>query len=96
MTGMNRPWQISLGYLMLDIFWIAAALALVIQAIRYPRPHEGEVQILLVLLGAACAGAAIGGLFREMTMGFLWAFFAGIYCFAAFVVIWARLALIGG
>ena len=94
MGEMSRPWQFSLGYLMLAAFWIAAALGLMLQAIRYPRPDEWDVRVLLLLGGTACVGAAIGGLFHDMRMGFVITLVVSIYSLVAYVVAWGVLWVI--
>ena len=70
MGEMADRWQFSLGYFLLEVFWIAAAFGAILQAIRYPRSHEADVQVLLSIAGITCAGAAVGGLFRDMATGF--------------------------
>lgn len=70
---MPGPRQYSLGYLFLEIFWIAAALGCATHAYRLPSTPDIYV-IWKIQLGIACAicgGAAFGGLFRDMVTGVL-------------------------
>jgi len=64
----SKP-QFSLAYLFLEIFWIAVALGLMMQAFRLPGDEEG-LALALLLLSAQAWGAAIGGLFHRMKTGF--------------------------
>src|SRR5438477_5248530 len=59
----KRP-QFSLAYLFLEIFWIALALGLMMQAFRLPGDEEG-LTLALLLLSAHAWGAAVGGLFHR-------------------------------
>lgn len=68
---MAGPQQFSLGYLFLEVFWIAAALGCATQAYRLPSTPDVYIagKVLLVTAGAICAGAAFGGMGRNMFAG---------------------------
>ncbi len=88
MGGMKRPWQFSIGYLLLETFWIAAALGFVTHGLSIPTGHDVIVepsQVCFILCGIVCAGAAVGGLFRRMTIGFLFAFVIALWSIIAVV-----------
>lgn len=79
---MKRPWQYSLAYMFLEMFWIAGALALWREAywlyIRYREsfggwnPSEkGELFLVLVMAAIFCGGTALGGMFSRMQLGAL-------------------------
>ncbi len=71
---MYRP-QFSLSYLFAEVFWIAAALGCATQAFRLPRATDVDLlQALLLCISGLFAGAAVGGLFGRMIIGFLAAF----------------------
>lgn len=58
--------QFSLSYLLLEMFWIAAALGCFSQ-IRY-APQQ--LQVALLVYGTLFTGIAIGGLFKRMASGY--------------------------
>ena len=69
---MKRPPQFSLGYMLLEIFWIALALGLT----RAFFSLDDEYWVLHTLLMPAAIivwGTAIGGLVRKMRKGALFA-----------------------
>jgi hypothetical protein len=71
MAAMNRPWQFSLGYLFLEIFWIALSLGFATQAMRVPPSPEAELyRTMFILPAIVFAAAAIGGLVGRMDGGF--------------------------
>lgn len=62
--------QFSLGYLMLEIFWVAVALGCFRAAFdSTTEPYAATT--LFMLAGMVTAGAAIGGLFGRMAIGAL-------------------------
>lgn len=63
---MARARQFSLSYLLLEVFWIAAALAETGQ-LRY-APQEWQAALLVY--GTLFAGIAFGGLFKRMASGY--------------------------
>jgi hypothetical protein len=68
---MKRPWQFSLGYLLLEVFWIALSLGFATQAARVaPSPDANLYRSMLILPAIAFAAAAVGGLFGRMDGGF--------------------------
>ena len=71
MAAMKSPWQFSLGYLLVEIFWIALALGFATQAIRVPpSPDANLYRSMLVLPAVVFAAAAVGGLLGRMDGGF--------------------------
>ena len=65
---MLKDRQFSLGYLLLEIFWIAAALGS-FRAIAAVPEEYSDAGALLLLMGVVATGAALGGAFRRMTTG---------------------------
>src|SRR5207302_7679536 len=70
--AMIRPRQFSLGYLFLELFWVATSLGL-FRAANYDE--QGLHGLFLVIAGVAAAGAAFGGLFGNMLAGVGWTLF---------------------
>jgi hypothetical protein len=68
---MSSKRQFSLGYLFLEIFWIALALGLTTQVFRLDDEAAIWFSAILLLLAAQAWGAAVGGLFQRMKTGFL-------------------------
>lgn len=68
MGWMIKPGQFSLGYLLLEIFWIAACLASFRFTVSIPREYA---YLLLIAWPATFVtlGTAAGGLFGRMKMG---------------------------
>jgi hypothetical protein len=70
-NAMTKRPQFSLAYLFLEIFWIAVALGLMMQAFRLRGDAATRFSVTLLLLFSAQAwGAAVGGLFHRMKTGF--------------------------
>lgn len=61
--------QFSLAYLLLEIFWVGAALGL----FRVAAYTDYHINPLLLLPAIVATGAAIGGLFKRMASGAAWA-----------------------
>lgn len=82
MAGMNRPPQFSLRYLLIEVFWFAAAFGCAAQAIRLPESLDSDLlQTVLMAVSGLFAGGAIGGLVGRMAFGFfaaLWTIIAGV------------------
>lgn len=76
-TRMNGKWQVSLNYLLLETFWIAAALGLTRILLTPSAGHESAsapplhpiLWLDLLLLATICYSAAIGGFFGNMGRG---------------------------
>ena len=62
--------QFSLGYLMLETFWVALALGSFRAAMSLPEDFEW-LGLPAILFSIDAAGAAIGGLYGRMIMGAL-------------------------
>jgi hypothetical protein len=60
--------QFSLAYLLLEIFWVGAALGLFRLAAA-----DYHINPLILLPAIVATGAAIGGLFKRMADGAAWA-----------------------
>ncbi|HUE72764.1 MAG TPA: hypothetical protein VMP01_17900 [Pirellulaceae bacterium] len=69
-------------YLLIEVFWFAAAFGCAAQAFRLPESLDSDwLQALLMAVSGLFAGAAIGGLFGRMAFGFwaaLWTIVAGV------------------
>jgi hypothetical protein len=72
--GLLRKRQFSLGYLMLEMFWIAAALG----SFRAMTVPDNGLSPALLIGAVASSGAAIGGLFGNMRAGVGWTLAAGM------------------
>ena len=69
---MKRPPQFSLGYMLLEIFWIALALGLTRLFYSIDNQHR-QLRLLLLPLALIVWGTAIGGLAGKMLKGALFA-----------------------
>lgn len=85
---MTHPRQFTLAYLFCEFVWIAAALACFTQIFAFPLWG----QIGLYMLGMICLCAAMGGLFREMAIGF----WCGVVIFAIMAALLVSALVIAG
>ena len=69
--------QFSLGYLLLEISLVGAAMGMFRAATALPEGYEALGLVLLVA-SVGAGGAAIGGLFGRMLEGVFWAIAFGI------------------
>src|SRR5262245_32466664 len=71
MAAMKRPWQFSLGYLLLEMVWISLAVGFASHAVRVPpSPDANLYRSMFILPAIVFAAAAIGGLLGRMDGGF--------------------------
>jgi hypothetical protein len=100
MARMKWP-QFSLAFIFLEVFWIAAALGVLklgSSLLEQTQNHSIDpafaslIMLLTEMCLFLCMGAAIGGLFRRMTLGFA---LAAALCCAYVAFVWIALILFG-
>ena len=78
--------RFSLGFMFLEVTWIAIALGLFCAAFQGSKPND--VRAMFFAAGVLASGTAIGGVFGRMI--------TGVYCaLAAFALLGIGLALVG-